>query len=261
MIPVYSISKPFLAEAILSLGLPLDAPVGTWLKELPEVFGSRLIGELLNHTSGLDDYSQLAAYGAAVDAREPAWSRSELLQRAQQLPHLRQGFHYSNIGYLLLRMLLEAQTGETYFASLEQLVFGPLGIKNFTEWENIGAFDSGPLVNYDPKWVYSGTFLCDPDQIAPAMAKLADRRRQTIGHAAGWVPVPYPNTGFDEPGYGYGFMGPRDHSVVGHGGGGPGYGLMVLGVPGTEKFSLEYTEGDGFDQTAAILRMRAQLGV
>lgn len=87
MIPAYSVSKPFLAQAVLELKLDLDAPVGQYLSDLPEVYAHRRIRDLLNHTSGLYDYSALTEYNEAVAKRERAWSRAELLQRAEALAH------------------------------------------------------------------------------------------------------------------------------------------------------------------------------
>ena len=123
MIPVYSISKPFLAEAVLSLGLDLNDEIGSHL-DLAPVYGRRTIGALLNHSSGLDDYGRLADYHAAVAQRTPAWPVAELLERCEALPHANVGFQYSNIGYLLLRLLVQKQTGLSYFDALVEHVFG-----------------------------------------------------------------------------------------------------------------------------------------
>lgn len=303
MIPVYSISKPFLAEAVLSLNLPLDSVIGDFIS-VPSVYANRTIHKLLNHTSGLADYGHLASYHAAVAASETAWTREELFDRCGVLQHNQTGFSYSNIGYLMLRMLLEAQTGLNYFESLKQRVFAPLGISGVAEWA-----DRHPaLPNYDPSWVYSGTFLAQVDSIAPAFAKLALARtayspsqseipgvdqstapnvrgekathglhldgRQPNGQQLGGMSAglemldttkpEYANTGFHEPGYNFGFMANGNPpTLVGHGGGGPGFGLMVLGEPGTIRFGLKYGTDVEFDQRTAIEQLRkeiAQLG-
>jgi D-alanyl-D-alanine carboxypeptidase len=256
-LPVYSISKPFLAQAVLQLGLPLDASIGDFVPHLASTYANRTIGSLLNHTSGLDDYSQLPEYGAAVSNHENAWSREELLERGLALPHANEGFRYSNIGYLLLRMAVEQATGLSYFDSLQKLVFEPLEITGHLEWEH--PTDAVP--GYDPKWVYSGTFLEGDANVAESFGLLIEWREATIGLDTGIVPVPYENTGFDEPGYGFGTMNDGNPvRLVGHGGGGPGWGLMVLMNVATGEVAFEAGIEEVWNQTEAIGRLREQLG-
>ena len=258
MFPVYSIAKPFLAQAVLELNLPLTDQIGKHLPGLAAVYASRQIDQLLNHTSGLADYSFLKEYGQAVDARDDAWSREELLERCLVFPHTHQGFQYSNIGYLLLRMLVEAKTDLSMFQAIEQLVLQPLNIEGFTPWET----KSDLVPDYDPRWVYSGTFLADQEAIKAGFLKLAKHRSQTIGIETGLAHVPYPNTGFDNPGYSYGFMcdsdGESKAKYVGHGGGGPGYSHMLLINTDTWQADIESSTTD-FNQTEAILRLRSAL--
>jgi D-alanyl-D-alanine carboxypeptidase len=261
VIPVYSISKPFLAQAVLELGLPLDSAIGEHLPQLAPAYAKRTLGTLLNHTSGLADYGFLKEYHAAVEAREPAWSRAELLERCLVFPHTFVGFQYSNIGYLLLVMLVEEQTGLEYFEALQELVFGRLNIGGFEKWQA----QTNVVPGYDPRWVYSGTFLSDPLNVAPAVAKLAKHRHETLGLGAGQVAVPHENTGFDAPTYNYGFMTDAPSNFdrpqfVGHGGGGPGFGLMALVNTETWQGKLEFAT-EGWNQTEAITRLRAALTV
>jgi D-alanyl-D-alanine carboxypeptidase len=261
MIPVYSISKPFLAQAVLELGHDLETPIGDIVSGLPQVFGRRNLGQLLNHTSGLSDYGPMPEYQRAVNANSPAWSRAEFLERVNGLPHDRHGFSYSNIGYFLLRLAVEQHTGLSYFGALKELVFSQLDFTAVAQWENIDDwhFDAKPIEmqNYDPKWVYSGTFLAEPEALRVAFANLVKLRMAGVGLEAGNTLLDYQDTGMDRPAYNYGFMadGPLP-KFVGHGGGGPGLGLMILGKPGADRFELEYQFGGGFDQTAAIKRLR-----
>ena len=276
MIPVYSISKPFLAQAVLELDLPLDSTIGDYLPQLAPVYAKRTIGALLNHTSGLAEYGYLKEYHAAVEAREPAWSRADLLERCLVFPHTFNGFQYSNIGYLLLRMLVEAQTGLEYFEAVEQLVFHPLKIDAFAKWEAV----TDEVPGYDPRWVYSGTFLGDEQMIAEALATLLKHRHEQFGFGeraltAGLLPVGHENTGFANPAYGYGVMADGTGfgnapgnayrnganvvqnalpKFIGHGGGGPGFGLMALVNTQTWQAKLEFAT-ENWNQADAIVRL------
>ena len=255
-IPVYSIAKPFLAQAVLALGVDLDQGIGHFLPDLAQVYGERKIAKLLNHTSGLSDYSQLPEYVHAVDKREPAWSRPELLAKCEGLPNDILGFQYSNVGYLLVRMLLEQQTGTSSFVAIRQLVLDPLRISGLSDWNQI----SDIVPDYDPGWVYHGTFLASEDSIKAAFLKLVKHRSATIGLGAGMTLLPYEGTGFEHPGYSYGFMNDVDLATgmptfVGHGGGGPGFAHMILVNTETWDVALE-TSTSGLDQAAAIVKHR-----
>ena len=259
LFPVYSISKPFLAQAVLELNIPFDAEIGDYVAHLEAVFANKKVGELLNHTSGLSDYGQLKNYHDAVNRREEAWSRKQLLSECAALDNSRNGFHYSNVGYLLLRMLIENKTSKSYFGALNDLVFAPLGIQGFEQWEVASPLVSG----YDPRWVYSGTFLADFETIQHGFLKLLKKRSSTLGVESHLVQVPYPNTGFDNPSYGLGLMvdnsATEDGSLfVGHGGGGPGFSHMLLARTGTWQAAIESSLED-FDQAQAILKLKNQL--
>ncbi|MFM7029927.1 MAG: serine hydrolase domain-containing protein [Micrococcales bacterium] len=270
MIPVYSIAKPYLASAVLALDLPLESEVGELVPNLPSTYATRRVASLLNHTSGLDDYGRLPEYHRAVAGCETAWSRSELLSRCESLPHANSGFQYSNIGYLLLRMAVEQHTGTSMYQAIKRLILDPLGITQTAEWETATQV----VPNYDPRWVYSGTFLSEPTVIAQNLATLAEHRNRNQTLHFGITPVPYQNTGFDNPGYGFGFMcdGGKADGIegdglpessppqwVGHGGGGPGFSLMALVNTSTWQAGLEWSAAEGFDQTAAIRRLRETL--
>lgn len=252
LIPIYSISKPFLAEAVIALGVPLDSEIGQYVPGLHDCYKSRVLVELLNHTSGLDDYFDMSEYRQAVNEGKPAWDREFLLALASKQNHANPGFRYSNIGYLLLVLLIERETQLPYFEAITKLVLSPLEIKGFQPW--LSRHSSIP--EYDPNWVYSGTFLGDPNLIAQSLLKLARHRDETIGLNAGIAQVSQPNTGFEQPGYGLGFMTDggwpeSELRYVGHGGGGPGFNLMALVNTANWKSDLEYSTGE-FDQSKAI---------
>ena len=254
--PIYSIAKTFFAQAVLQLELPLTKQVGDFVDALPQVYSQCTIESLLNHSAGLSDYSQLSAYQSAVKSKAPAWPRDELLQAAQTLPNNHIGFQYSNVGYLLLRMLVEKQTGLSFFNAIRELVLEPLKITGFEEWETHGTL----VADYDPKWVYSGTFAATEKSLLDGYLALIHNRHHTTGLGVGLVPVPDANTGFDNPHYGFGLMTEKATEdgtplYVGHGGGGPGYSHMILVNTSTWNIGLE-SSTDNFDQSQAIKRLR-----
>jgi CubicO group peptidase (beta-lactamase class C family) len=257
--PVYSIAKTFLAEAVLALQVPIDDKVGNHIENLVPTHSELKIASLLNHTSGLSDYSELSDYRDSVSKKLPAWSRELLIEKSMQLPNNHDGFHYSNVGYLILRMLIEQKTQLSMFGAIRELVLDPLSIKGFSEWET----ESELVPDYDPKWVYSGTFLATQQSILDGYLKLIQHRAETTGLAAGLTSVPYPNTGFDHPHYGFGIMSDlypssNEPLFVGHGGGGPGYSHMILVNTKTWQIAIE-SSSTHFNQAEAILRLREKI--
>jgi hypothetical protein len=61
------------------------------------------------------EYGALAAYHDAVERNDEPWSDAELLRRVDAnrlLFALGQGWSYSNVGYLYVRRIVEATTGD-----------------------------------------------------------------------------------------------------------------------------------------------------
>lgn len=258
LFPVYSIAKSFLAQSVLELQIPLDELIGQQVIGIPEIYANRPIGKVLNHSSGLADYSELAEYNLATERDENPWCRQELFDRCMSLNNSNEAFHYSNIGYLLLRMLVEQHTGLSMFDAIKELVLDPLGIQGFESWEQRSTI----IESYNPGWVYSGTFAANEPALLEGFLKLVKHRAQTTGLALLAVDVPYPNTGFDHPAYGVGLMMDKSPdstqpTFVGHGGGGPGFSHMILVNTTTWKVALETSRSD-FNQTAAIARLREE---
>ncbi|PLK24341.1 serine hydrolase [Novosphingobium sp. TH158] len=128
---VASISKQFLGALMLMLEdegkLSLDDKVAKWL---PEVTGADRITvrQLLNHTSGLQDYwpqdFAFAAMEKPVSPRDivERWGRKPL----DYEPGTR--WQYSNTGYVVAGMIAEKAGGAHLWYQFEKRIFKPLGI-------------------------------------------------------------------------------------------------------------------------------------
>lgn len=136
-----SIVKPFVSATILQLveeeKLALDDPL---TDVLPERVVARFadadritVRMLLNHTSGLPEWSTPATDAAAV--RDPArvWKVSEFLElAAAQPPSGAPGERhtYSNTNYTLLSLIIEQVTGESWRAVVRERVIDRLELEN-----------------------------------------------------------------------------------------------------------------------------------
>ncbi|WP_405287811.1 serine hydrolase domain-containing protein [Gaopeijia maritima] len=154
-----SVSKQFVAAAAVLIEeegrLDLDAPIHTVLGWLPGEWRGATIRQLLTHTSGIPDYEAIAGY-RVYDRRATA---SEIVAIAQSRPvdfPPGEGFEYSNTGYYLLSLILEAVEGESIGRVLDRRIFAPLGMRS--------------------------TRMADPESIIPHRAKgyYQDRNRTLI---------------------------------------------------------------------------------
>ena len=230
-VPWWSFTKTALAAAALALvaenRLSLDAPAGG------RPFTLR---QLLQHRAGLPEYGRLAAYHQAVAAGEPPWTRGRLLQQVgadKLLFQPGQGWAYSNVGYLLVRELVEEMTGQDLGAALGGLVFGPLGITGVRVAREPADLEDtawGNGAGYHPGWVYHGLLVGPARSAAFLLHRLLGGGllpppllREMLN--ARPVGGPVPGRPWRTGRYGLGLMagiGDTGATFVGHTGGGPG---------------------------------------
>lgn len=96
------------------------------------------IAQLLSHTSGAADYYADRSVGGRsvsrliVDQPDTGWTPQDLLQfsREQQSAVARPGaqFHYSDTGYIVLGLVVEALTGTSFTDAVHRDLFEPLGM-------------------------------------------------------------------------------------------------------------------------------------
>lgn len=234
-VPLYSLAKPLTAAAILLSEIAPDAPVGH-LAPVPHPLADLTVVELLRHRSGLGDYAAWPEYRDAVAARARAWPADEVLTRASREERGTPGrFRYSNVGYLLLRRVLEEHHGATFFEVVTSTVLTPLGIPAHpfdapAHWAAVTPAPAAEITSYDPAWVYPGTVVVAVDDIARTVAGLVSGALgPRVSPMAAGLPVDAPGHPLRHPGYGLGLMTAGDPAtLVGHGGAGPGFTLAAL---------------------------------
>lgn len=130
-----SITKTFTATVLLALRaegkVSLDAPVSTYVKGVPR--GDVMtVRQLLNHTSGLVDYTQCEEFWSAVEA-DPAhvWKPEDLIAlAATKKPYFEpgKGWQYSNSDYIVAGMVVEAASGQTAAEAMRARILAPYGL-------------------------------------------------------------------------------------------------------------------------------------
>jgi CubicO group peptidase (beta-lactamase class C family) len=236
LVPWWSFTKTILAAAALVLARDGAIALDALLPGQPYT-----LRQLLQHRSGLGDYGGLAAYHEAVGRGGDPWPVSTLLDRtdaARLRYRTGEGWDYSNVGYLLLRQLIEALTGEDLDTALRRLVLRPIGIdgariaQNRADLEQVAMGDARA---YHPGWVYHGLMVGTAADAALLLHRLMGGEllsREWLEEMARPFVLPGPVTGrpWNVPGYGLGLMcgkTSRGARVAGHTGSGPGSAIAV----------------------------------
>ena len=130
-----SITKQFTAMLIVQLvaenKLKLDVPISTYLSDYPKKNGGEItIHHLLTHTSGTPNYTSFPNYQDMMrNPRRPA----EIVNTFADLDlEFTPGekFAYSNSGYVLLGLIIDKITGNSYEEVLQEKIFTPLKMIN-----------------------------------------------------------------------------------------------------------------------------------
>jgi len=141
-IAIASGSKAFTALAVMRLVedgvLRLDQPVrGLLGDDLPLIDDGVTLEHLLTHTSGIGDYLdedsdwEVSDYVLSLPVHTLTTSEAFLPMLDGHPRKFAPGerFAYCNGGYMVLAVLLERATGDTYHEALRRLVFEPAGLQ------------------------------------------------------------------------------------------------------------------------------------
>ncbi|MFF4360388.1 serine hydrolase domain-containing protein [Streptomyces sp. NPDC001604] len=283
---IASTAKAFSGAVALSLvdrhALRLNETIGERLPRLPKAWHRVTLRQLLNHTSGLPDFSAAPEFRSilAADPHHHFDSRRLLDFVADQPLNFRPGsqYSYSNSDNIAVALMAEAATGTRYELLLRKLVYRPLGLHDTTLPQGYMMFepylhgydvtppppqDVSELLGASGSWA-SGGIVSTP----------ADMTRFIRGYAGGalygkdvvreqrrWI------AGASEPaGPGRNTAGlaifryaTRCGVVLGHTGNFPGYTQLIAATPdGRRSLTFSVTTQINKSQTPALLsRLRA----
>jgi D-alanyl-D-alanine carboxypeptidase len=136
---VGSLSKLFVAVVAMQLveegALDLNAPIGMWLPKVVPAADRMTLRQVMNHTSGLNDYLDNAFLRRVLQNRQRVWAPTDLVAVAvERGPYFQPGasgrWRYSNTDYVLLGMLIEKVTGNSLAKEVHQRVIDRLKLKS-----------------------------------------------------------------------------------------------------------------------------------
>ncbi|MGC0420189.1 serine hydrolase domain-containing protein [Embleya sp. AB8] len=261
-----SATKLITATVLLQLvgerRLDLDDPVERRLPGVLPAGSTITVRQLLDHTSGLYDYTQLPEF--AHDLLDPkelhtwlttdrwqTWPAAELVRRALAhgpYPGAPGEFHYSSTNYLIAGMLIERLTGHTYAHEVEHRILRPVGMTD-TSLPGTAATIPGPHTH---GYVLSGSTYVDVTEMNMSLAGAAgeiistttDLIRFNRALLTGRLLHPAQlnemrKTNISEPGHGYGLGIDRwtlsCGDVWGQGGASVGYRAAVYSTPDAKR--------------------------
>jgi D-alanyl-D-alanine carboxypeptidase len=133
---IASVTKAYVAVVVLQLEaegrLDIDDPVERWLPGLVPNGSAITLRELLNHTSGIYNYTDENGFIQRLIA-DPgrAWTPRELIAVALAHPPFfapGTNWSYSSTNYILLGLVVEAVTGKPLGQVLQERIFTPLSL-------------------------------------------------------------------------------------------------------------------------------------
>jgi D-alanyl-D-alanine carboxypeptidase len=283
---LYSVTKTLIAGALLQHvargTIALDRPIQDYLPDL-SLPAPVTVRQALNHTAALPDYGGLPEYHTAVrDHPERPWSTGRFLQVAANPDPKPPNWRYSNVGYLILKLLLEKVAGRPLREALRAQLFAPLALANSFVAESLA--DAGTLTpgysdyfapdgelqdvsgRYHPGWVAHGVAISTAPEVSRLIhALLAGDLLPPELRAAMAEPVvlPFDHPIFRQPAYGLGVMidaGSPYGPLLGHAGGGPGYATAALCWPNAAGHAIVAVALANRDANDLGLRIAHHLG-
>ncbi|MCR8856881.1 beta-lactamase family protein [Bacillus pseudomycoides] len=258
---IASVTKTFTATVVLQLAaenrLNLDDSIEKWLPGVIQGNGydakQITIRQILNHTSGIAEYSRSKEADFFKNTKK-TFTAEELVKIGLSLPPdfaPGKGWSYSNTGYVLLGILIEKVTGNSYAEEIENRIIEPLELSNTFlpgnssvipgtnhargYFQPDGASELKDVTYYNPSIGSSaGDMISTADDLNKFFSSLLSGKllkEQQLKQMLTTVP-----TGSAEiSGYGLGIYEtklPNGVSIWGHSGGIPGFSTFAGGTLG-----------------------------
>ena len=274
-----SITKMFTAATIIQLAeegkLSLEDSLHQWLPAFPFVDSTITIRQLLNHTNGIFNITENPQLWIQIMSNTGrTWTIEEVVNTFNGPPYFSKGtgWHYSNTGYLLLRIIIREASGSQISTEYRNRFFTPLGLNHsylYVEeslpsnlahgwWDLDADGDYDDLTQIPMTAFYSGVgggVFCTAEDLA-RWAHALFHERNVVNQISFNEMMNFYSPCPDEPmvaGYGLG-VGDFEPSLFnnleiwGHGGNAPGYAAACFYLPayGVSIGIMDNTEnGDG----------------
>ena len=237
-----SVGKQFTATGVMMLveagKISLEDKIGKYLTDAPESWKEITIRHLLTHTAGTTDYPR--DFNFRRD-----YTEDELLKRAAAIPLAFQPgekWSYSNLGYVMLGILIHRVSGQFYGDFLQERIFKPLGMNTariISEADIVMNRAAGyHLVKGELKnqeWVSpslnttadGALYLTVLDMAKWDAALYTEKLLKRSSLEEMWAPVKLNNGKTHPYGFAWGLGEVRGHHIVEHGGSWQGFKAFI----------------------------------
>ncbi|MHC1778345.1 MAG: serine hydrolase [Lentimicrobium sp.] len=179
-------TKLFIAVLLAKLQedgvLSLDDSLDKWLPSFPHIDSSITIRQLLNHQSGIYNFTDRSGFWNAVRADSSHfWTPQDIIGYILA-PDFEPGtgWRYSNTNYILAGMIIEAATGKSWVQKLHEIIFDPLDmdstfvgayepangpIAGYQWWGGVGPWLNYPVTSYFSSVGSAGAILSTPNEM------------------------------------------------------------------------------------------------
>ncbi len=256
-------TKQFAAATILKLieqgRLSLADPLSKFLPDYPS--GSKItVHELLNHTSGIKDYTEIDGYFRAAIREDLDTAKLVAVFKDQPVDFAPgTNWKYDNSGYVLIGAIIEKVTGKSWHEAIRETVLAPLALKH-TGYGADQPLIAGRVAGYstDEQGHASNTIYISMTQPGAAGAMVSsvddmfhwlralhtDKVLKAESYQQMITPVPTPSGKPTDYGYGIFTRMVRGEHAFGHGGGIPGFTSDTLYIPGPAITVVALTNTD-----------------
>lgn len=153
---IASVSKQFTAMAVMILAergkLSYTDTLEKYFPELPEYTRQITLRHLLNHTSGLADYTIYWDKGPLVNKTGAVYTADDIVKflARQKKPDFAPGekWRYSNSGYVLLARIVSKVSGQSFAQFVKENIFLPLGMNESFVYDEIKPQPPNRAVGY-----------------------------------------------------------------------------------------------------------------
>lgn len=275
-----SITKQFSSAVMLQLvaegKVSLDDKLSKYLPDFPKPGADATIAQLLNHTVGVQSYTNIPGWMADEKNTDRAYSTEQMIALFKDLPSPSkpgEEFSYNNSGYVLVGAVIEKVTGKAWHEAIDERVVKPLGLKTV----RYGVYEAAT-----PRMAKG--YTRGEKEVEPAR-----KLHMSVPHAAGaligsvedlakWsqalhhgkvvpaalyarmiAPTRLPGGKVEDFGFGIGPRKVRGHPAIGHGGGIFGFSTDSIYIPQDDIFVAVFTNSDqpAADPGAVMQRLAA----
>ena len=272
-----SITKQFTAAVVLQLvaegKLSLDDPLSRFFPDWPQPGARATVRQLLNHTSGLPEFTAVPGYmGSEATMRPVTTADLVAVIRGRPSPsEPGQRWQYNNSGYVLLGAIVEQLTGKAWHEAVAERLTRPLGLST------IGY---GPATETDPArarpYIFEGGGFTAARGVHMSVGHAAGALVGSVGDLARWtqalhhgrvvspelyreMTAPGPLAGGGRAPYGFGLhlIEYRGQPAFRHGGAAAGVDTGSIYVPAEDLFVAVLSNTNSLDSSVTVQRLVA----